>query len=168
MVKTKMLLASVLALTLGTPTTSTTALAKERSGVSPSVHRELAYQVLRCDSRRCYIKSSAQGGGLEPIFLGAARTIKAGMLPRLVINGQCRSACASLAVHARPRVCITRRATFHFHAGWNILLKRRQPPKLPFDILLWISQQGGLSDNGKYLVMNNREARKFFKSCSSR
>src|SRR5437660_954577 len=75
---------------------------------------------------------------------------------RVIVDGACLSACTMvLGVIPRDRICITRRATFGFHAAWmptssgytvgSPLGDRVLWASYPPAVRNWISRHGGLS-----------------------
>jgi len=123
-----------------------------------------------CQGKICTI--SRNMGGYLVVFQAAAREVlREGK--RLVINGECRSACAILADKARPNVCITSRARFGFHkayvskivGGKRIKVPVYDPPQSP-DIDRWVKARGGYPAPGKrHRWMSASEARVFWRIC---
>jgi hypothetical protein len=128
------------------------------------------------------------GGGYIYRYLTAARIIRL-MDRHLTINGPCGSACVVLADFARPNVCITEYASFHFHKsrkevpgriaqkpGWILSnTGRRGPPERKYDdpphspeIAGWVNAHGGfpLSDSvWGWLPMPFQDAAEFWPIC---
>jgi hypothetical protein len=127
-------------------------------------------------------------GGYIYTFLQAARRIHEEPRPA-IINGPCGSACTIFADFARPYVCITPRASFHFHMAyheaprfslpptpwtWGALLGAvhyetvyREPPQSP-EITSWVYAHGGfpIAANIKdFLSMSAYEASRFWPMC---
>lgn len=94
---------------------------------------------------------------------------------KLVIDGDCYSACAVAADLARTQTCITHRAAFHFHqasvrsvrsiAGKDVEVRSDfgDPPQSP-PIDAWIKKRGGYPKDG-FLTMRYAEAKKFWQTC---
>jgi len=116
-------------------------------------------------------------GGLVREFKSQAYILK-GQGRRLVIDGFCASACTIGADLARPNVCITPKATFHFHKGyrpslWPLgreIVRVDLSDQYSTDIRRWIALKGGLPGkdacDNSLLDMSNAEARQFFPMCS--
>src|SRR3989344_4450319 len=127
------------------------------------------HAALRCTTRTCVV--TYNGGGGLGVFTHAAEVIRKERR-WVVIDGRCMSACTILADEARNRVCITKRATFEFHAGSvNFLGFRLENVEfdLPYSqpIARWVKSRGGLpsAKSGKFLVMRYGEARRFWQTC---
>lgn len=100
------------------------------------------------------------GGGIER-FKMAGDAIRKGARKGLVIDGFCASACMVMADRARPRVCITERATFGYHkTNWG------RPIPLRPDLHRWVMRNGGYPSNSSYRMMSNYAARQFWPLCS--
>jgi hypothetical protein len=88
-----------------------------------------------------------------------------------MIDGDCASACVILADEARPRVCITERAVFWFHKGYNRTVKPDDPnyrfdPIQSPDITAWVMEHGGFpADDEHMLDMHADEAQWFWPMC---
>jgi hypothetical protein len=125
---------------------------------------------LGCRGEPCRITFS--GGGEVTSFLRAAREVsQSGKL--VIIDGPCYSACAMFADRARDSVCITSRAKFGFHQGYELgqigdskyyLLLRRFEPEHSSDIARWIKSNGGYPAKGM-LTMSYRAASKVWRRC---
>ena len=119
-------------------------------------------------------------GGVVKNFEDAASAILAGAKSRLIIDGPCYSACAILAdkvrYYAPRKVCITPRATFHFHKAWALSLltvyNGQQTVETFFDpphskeINDWVAARKGYPRRGS-LKMSNAQARKFWRPCET-
>jgi len=94
---------------------------------------------------------------------------------RLVIDGDCYSACAVAADQARVQTCITHRAVFYFHqasvpsmsrvGGKDVEVRSDfgDPPQSPA-IDTWVKGHGGYPKDG-FLTMRYAEAKKFWQTC---
>lgn len=113
-------------------------------------------------------------GGLVDAFRRAALQMKLEGR-RLVIDGDCASACTMAADLARPRVCITKRAVLRFHRAYEYDAKgrflRRSDPSGYYspDIVAWVKERGGFpgsteKDNA-LLDMPFSEAKAMFPVC---
>ena len=129
------------------------------------------HAALRCTTRTCVV--TYNGGGGLGVFTHAAELIRKERR-WVVIDGRCISACTILADKARDRVCITHRATLEFHSGRVTILGIIPLPHtdvyaLPYSppIVRWINGKGGMpsADTGELLVMNYREASRFWPTC---
>jgi hypothetical protein len=111
-------------------------------------------------SNPCTVQSS--NGGRIVDFEDAGNAIRAGARKRLVIDGYCASACMVMADRARPRACITSRATFLYHkTNYN------RPIPLHADLHGWIMRHGGFpAFSGTPGVMPNEVAQQFWPRCS--
>lgn len=113
----------------------------------------------RC-SDKCVVTYSA--GGWIRAFTNMAKLIRAYDL-QLVVDGPCMSACAIMADFARPNVCITKNASFHFHMAFRIDGSRVAPPAT-VDIIWWVRRHGGFPYDG-YVDMEFAEAKPFWPVC---
>ena len=137
---------------------------------SPLVPTWVARFKLASCGNPCVIREN--DGGYVPDFEHATRQIKA-RGRRLVIDGPCRSACTLMADQARPNVCVTERASLHFHQGfsWTDPTRpqseaTRSPLRYSPDIAAWIADKGGQPLHG-WLDMSAEEARRFFPACEA-
>jgi hypothetical protein len=107
----------------------------------------------------CVVVSNS--GGRITSFRGAGDAIRRGAGQMLVIDGYCASACMVMADRARPRACITSRATFAYHkTNWN------RPLPLSSDLHSWIVRNGPYPEfDGHPGVMPNQVAQRFWKQC---
>jgi hypothetical protein len=92
---------------------------------------------------------------------------------RVIIDGNCFSACTLVTIIPKERICITQRAVLGFHAGWvddqmgrrvitaegTRLLYQLYPPT----IRSWIANHGGLGD--RTIVLKGRELAAFYPFC---
>src|SRR5207245_4610406 len=56
------------------------------------------------------------GGSLGKYLLRFTRIRDSG--ERVIIDGNCHSACTLVTIIPKERICVTRRAVLGFHAGW--------------------------------------------------
>lgn len=123
--------------------------------------------ISRADCPQTCVIRYNDGGNIEQ-FRRAGVTLKNDGR-RLVIAGDCISACTVLADVARPRVCITPQARFRFHKAFLDERRLDMIGDYRRDIQAWIKRKGGLpgSDvcDDALLTMSNREARQFFPLC---
>lgn len=120
-----------------------------------------------CRGQECRITLNP-GGNIELFELAADALREAKKF--LVIDGHCLSSCTLLAEKARPNVCVTGKAQFHFHQAFDIFTKQKLPIEVYSyspDIKTWIETNGGLPRSG-WLVMRSAEQKRFFKSCNER
>ncbi len=107
----------------------------------------------------CVVVSN--NGGRITTFREAGNAIRSGAGQTLIIDGFCASACMVMADRARPRVCITSRATFAYHkTNWN------RPLPLSADLHGWIMRNGSYPEfDGTPGIMSNEVAQRFWKQC---
>ena len=107
----------------------------------------------------CVVVSN--NGGKITAFKGAGDAIKRGAGQPLVVDGFCGSACMVLADRARPRACITPRATFAYHkTNWN------RPLPLSPDLHRWIVRNGPYPEfTDAPGIMPNEAAQQFWRQC---
>ena len=116
-----------------------------------------------------YIRDD-MGGSLGKYLLMFAKIRDSG--ERVVIDGNCFSACTLVTTLPKDRICITERAVLGFHAGWidqtgkqvissegTRLLFELYPPR----IRSWISKHGGLG--ASTLILKGRELASFYSPC---
>ena len=83
------------------------------------------------------------------------------------VDGPCMSACTLYLGHST--ICITRRASFHFHRPYgsspegNALALRFMMEQYPLWVRDWIEDQGGLTD--EWLVIDYRLAALYMRTC---
>jgi hypothetical protein len=100
----------------------------------------------------CIITFS-KGGKLDD-FAKAAISLKEDDM--VVIDGVCISACALFADVARPQVCVTPKAVFVFHAGYDHGLTRRDgsplriDPPHSLDIRRYVYELGGFTESEEW------------------
>jgi hypothetical protein len=92
---------------------------------------------------------------------------------RVIIDGNCYSACTLVTIIPKDRICITQRAELGFHAGWvdgqpggritsaegTRMLYQLYPPM----IRGWISKHGGLGVDT--IVLKGRDLAAFYSPC---
>jgi hypothetical protein len=92
---------------------------------------------------------------------------------RVIIDGNCFSACTLVTIIPKERICITKRAVLGFHAGWiddqtgrqvisaegTRLLYALYPPT----IRDWITKHGGLGV--RTILLKGRELAAFYPAC---
>lgn len=110
----------------------------------------------------CVVTSN--NGGRINSFRNAGEAIRRGEGQMLVIDGYCASACMVLADRARPRACITSRATFAYHkTNWD------RPLPLSPAIHSWIVSNGPYPEfDGRPGIMPNSVAQRFWKMCKNK
>jgi hypothetical protein len=111
------------------------------------------------------------GGPLGKYLLRFTRMRDSG--ERVIIDGNCHSACTLVTMIPKERICVTRRAVLGFHAGWvegqngsvvvtaegTRLLIELYPPM----IRSWINEHGGLST--RVILLKGRELAGFYPLC---
>jgi len=92
---------------------------------------------------------------------------------RVIIDGNCHSACTLVTIIPKERICVTRRAVLGFHAGWvddrngnrstsaegTRVLFELYPP----GIRNWINDHGGLGS--RVILLKGRELMGFYPRC---
>lgn len=123
----------------------------------------------------CTIRYSP--GGVIDEFLEQAWQVKKDDII-LKIDGDCISACTMAADKARPNVCVTPRAVFRFHRGYEIRtqgesrsITRFDPSSLySRDIRSWVDRHGGFpgrdADDQSLLDMSFAQAKRYFRTCA--
>jgi hypothetical protein len=111
------------------------------------------------------------GGSLGQYLLMFTRIRDSG--ERIIIDGNCFSACTLVTIIPKERICVTQRAVLGFHAGWiddqmggqststegtNMLFELYPPT-----IRNWITNHGGLSS--RMMLLKGRELRSFYSRC---
>jgi len=111
------------------------------------------------------------GGSLGQYLLMFTRIRDSG--ERIIIDGNCFSACTLATIIPKERICVTQRAVLGFHAGWiddqtggrststegtNMLFELYPPT-----IRSWITNHGGLSTG--MMLLKGRELRSFYSLC---
>jgi hypothetical protein len=122
-----------------------------------------------CNSNPCVIKRDV-GGLVHEYEQLALRVRLTGW--RIVIDGECYSACAILADKARPFVCLTPKARLFFHQMYGtytdplagLVILRRPYTGHTKDVAAWIAFNGGQPLSG-WLYMPYPQARHFWPSC---
>jgi hypothetical protein len=112
-----------------------------------------------------------RGGSLGEYLLRFTRIRDSG--ERVIIDGNCFSACTLVTIIPKERICVTRRAVLGFHAGWvddetgnratsaegtRVLLELYPPA-----IRSWISSHGGL--RSRIIRLQGRELAGFYAPC---
>jgi hypothetical protein len=117
----------------------------------------------------CVIQENKGGDAVK--FVQAASKLKEGQ--RVIVDGECYSACVLFADFARPKVCITDRAEFFLHMGSSTLVKPDgtrlawYPPHSD-DIEEYVSEHGGYPQTGikeKMLPIQHPDTLKFWPKC---
>jgi len=113
-------------------------------------------------------------GGQIGLFVTAAIAVKNGARSRVIIDGQCDSACAIFADIARKHVCITPHAHFGFHKATRFEYseahnayvpgKRFDPPFHSSDVKRWVYARKGFPTHGM-LRMSSSQAGRIWKRC---
>jgi hypothetical protein len=111
------------------------------------------------------------GGSLGQYLLMFTRIRDSG--ERIIIDGNCFSACTLVTIIPKERICVTQRAVLGFHAGWiddqmggrststegtNMLFELYPPT-----IRNWITNHGGLGT--RMMLLKGRELRSFYALC---
>ncbi len=133
---------------------------------------DIVKKVFGCTGSPCVVNDSP-GGDMED-YQEAAKAI-ASRKWRLVINGDCYSACAIVADSIRQRTCITPWAAFYFHKAYTRrevqvagLTKELRTdyidPIQSLEIHTWIYNRGGYPIDG-FRKMSYQEAGRFWKTC---
>jgi len=116
-----------------------------------------------------YIRDD-MGGSLGKYLLMFAKIRDSG--ERVVIDGNCFSACTLVTTLPKDRICITERAVLGFHAGWIDQTGKQvissEGTRLLFElyparIRSWISKHGGL--RASTLILKGRELASFYSPC---
>jgi hypothetical protein len=112
-------------------------------------------------------------GGRIDIYLNRYAAVrKSGQ--RVIVDGPCLSACTVLlGTIPKDHICVTRRASFGFHAAWVPAGRGRQAPSALGDRMLWanypepvrewIKRHGGLTKHIIYL--RGRELTALYPTC---
>jgi hypothetical protein len=111
------------------------------------------------------------GGSLGQYLLKFTRLRDSG--DRIVIDGNCFSACTLVTMIPKERICVTQRAVLGFHAGWIDDPTGTRPTSAegtstlfelyPPTIRNWITNHGGLST--RMILLKGRELRSFYSLC---
>jgi hypothetical protein len=111
------------------------------------------------------------GGSLGQYLLMFTKIRDSG--ERIIIDGNCFSACTLVTIIPKERICVTQRAVLGFHAGWiddqmggrststegtNMLFELYPPT-----IRNWITNHGGLSS--RMMLLKGRELRSLYSLC---
>lgn len=116
------------------------------------------------------------GGKLYTFFL-ASQELQAKRI-KLVIDGPCYSACASIADRIRADVCITPRAVFGFHLRHETMIVDDEPitvnpgrgraaeQPLSNEVRAWVLRHGGFPSSAtSYTFMRFKDATQFWHRC---
>ena len=111
------------------------------------------------------------GGPLGQYLLMFTRIRDSG--ERIIIDGNCFSACTLVTIIPKERICVTQRAVLGFHAGWIDDQTGKRPTSAegtsmlfelyPPSIRSWITNHGGLST--RMMLLKGRELRAFYSLC---
>jgi hypothetical protein len=92
---------------------------------------------------------------------------------RVIIDGNCFSACTLVTIIPKERICVTQRAVLGFHAGWIDDQTGKRPTsaegtRLLFElyppaIRSWITNHGGL--DARTILLKGRELMAFYPLC---
>lgn len=107
----------------------------------------------------CHI--SLNPGGFARDYRALAARV-ATLRTRIVIKGDCYSACATFADKARAHVCVVSGARFHFHRS-----NFGDPQDVSPDIRAWVDANGGFPgyESGRFTTMEFWTARNFWREC---
>jgi hypothetical protein len=111
------------------------------------------------------------GGSLGQYLLKFTRIRDSG--DRIIIDGNCFSACTLVTIIPKERICVTQRAVLGFHAGWIDDQTGRRSTSAegtstlfelyPTTIRNWITNHGGLST--RMMLLKGRELRSLYSLC---
>ena len=111
------------------------------------------------------------GGSLGQYLLKFTRIRDSG--DRIIIDGNCFSACTLVTMIPKERICVTQRAVLGFHAGWIDDQTGTRPTSAegtstlfelyPPTIRNWITKHGGLTP--RMMLLKGRELRSFYSLC---
>jgi hypothetical protein len=92
---------------------------------------------------------------------------------RVIIDGECFSACTLVTIIPKERICVTRRAVLGFHASWIDDQTGKRPTTeegtralfelYPPTIRTWINNHGGLG--ARMIFLRGRELADFYRFC---
>jgi hypothetical protein len=92
---------------------------------------------------------------------------------RVIIDGNCYSACTLVTIIPKERICVTERAVLGFHAGWldnntgkriiSAEFTRALFEQYPPAIRHWIKKHGGLGS--ETILLKGRELTQFYSVC---
>ena len=114
-----------------------------------------------CWEKSCIVNYNP--GGSVPDFYAASDVISKRMDVKIIINGECISACTLLSDLNIDQVCITPEAKFRYHTTTE--------EEIPFGFsqwtLDWVNSQGGFPSlySGKLLDMKYDVAKNHWKTC---
>src|SRR5436190_7169047 len=108
------------------------------------------------------------GGSLGKYLLMFTRMRDSG--ERIIIDGNCFSACTLVTIIPKDRICVTPRAVLGFHAGWIDDQMGKRPTSAegtsmlfelyPPAIRHWITSHGGLGT--RTILLKGRELMSFY------
>jgi hypothetical protein len=111
------------------------------------------------------------GGSLGNYLLMFTRMRDSG--ERVIIDGNCFSACTLVTIIPKERICVTQRAVLGFHAGWIDDQTRNRPTSAegtsvlfelyPPALRRWITKHGGLGP--RTILLKGRELMAFYRAC---
>ena len=112
-----------------------------------------------------------KGGSLGEYLLRFTKIRDSG--ERVIIDGNCFSACTLVTIIPKERICVTQRAALGFHAGWvsdqngNRVTSEEGTRVLfelyPSTIRSWINEHGGLGTRA--ILLKGRELVGFYPPC---
>jgi len=113
-----------------------------------------------------------RGGSLGKYLMRFTKLRDSG--ERVVIDGNCFSACTLVTIIPRERICVTEHAVFGFHAGWiddqtgnrstSAEWTRSLFELYPPMIRSWINDHGGLGP--RTIFLKGHDLLKFYPPCS--
>ena len=115
--------------------------------------------------------SDDKGGPLGEYLLRFTRIRDSG--ERVIIDGNCLSACTLVTIIPKERICVTQRAVLGFHAGWIDDNMGKRPTSAegtrllfelyPPTIRSWINSHGGLG--ARMILLRGRELSNLYPRC---
>ena len=112
-----------------------------------------------------------RGGSLGEYLLRFTRIRDSG--ERVVVDGNCYSACTLVTIIPKERICVTPRAVLGFHAGWVDDQNGRRATSAegtrvlfelyPPTIRSWINNHGGLS--ARIILLRGKELTAIYPLC---
>ena len=115
-----------------------------------------------------------RGGSLGEYLLRFTKIRDSG--ERVIIDGNCFSACTLVTIIPRERICVTQRAALGFHAGWvsdqngNRVTSEEGTRVLfelyPSTIRSWINSHGGLG--ARIILLKGNELTTIYPLCERR
>jgi len=125
--------------------------------------------VLRMDTQRAISIWNDNGGHMVSYAIKTLKFERSGT--SLAFRGRCASACTLYLALPSGQTCLTRGASFRFHAPYgasghgNAIAATFMLEKYPPWVRSWIQRHGGLSSRA--LVMNYDYARQYLRTCTS-